>query len=122
MSLLQSPGHALLQRLMSATTQRRDVIAMNVASQNMPGYRRRDVEFERLLVDAMDRGTPPERLMEIEPEVQIDWASEARADGNSVDAERESAMLRENRIRFELYAAILSGRSNLVRQALTSDR
>ena len=60
--------------------------------------------------------------MEIEPEVQIDWQAEARADGNSVDAEREAAMLRENRIRFELYAAIMTGRSNLVRQALTSDR
>lgn len=119
---LKAPGHDLLMRLMGATTQRRDVVAMNIASQNMPGYRRRDVEFERLLVDAIDRGVPEERLTEVEPEVNIDWTAEARADGNSVDAERESALLRENRIRFELYAAILRGRTNLVQQAITADR
>lgn len=119
---LKPAGHELLMRLMAATTQRRDVVAMNIASQNMPGYRRRDVEFERLLVDAMDRGASEERLLEMEPEVTIDWTAEARADGNSVDAERESAMLRENRIRFELYAALLRSRTSLVQQAITADR
>jgi flagellar basal-body rod protein FlgB len=119
---LQAPGQELLLRLMGATTQRRDVVAMNVASQNMPGYRRRELEFESLLVQAMERGTSPERLLDVEPEVRIDWAAEMRADGNSVDAEKESALLRENRVRFELYAAIMRGRSNLVQQALSSDR
>ena len=119
---LKAPGTALLRKLMSATTQRRDVVAMNIASQNMPGYRRREVEFESLLVDALSKGTSPERLEEIEPVESIDWNAEMRADGNSVDAEREAALLRENRIRFELYAAILSGRSKLVQLAIQSDR
>ena len=119
---LKAPGHDLLRKLMSATTQRRDVVAMNIASQNMPGYRRREVEFESLLVDALERGTAPERLTDIEPEEAIDWSADTRADGNSVDAEREAALLRENRIRFELYAAILSGRSKLVQLAIQSDR
>jgi flagellar basal-body rod protein FlgB len=119
---LKAPGHELLSRLMSATTQRRDVVAMNIASQNMPGYRRRELEFESLLVDALERGKSGDRLLDIEPEVQIDWDAEVRADGNSVDAERESSLLRENRIRFELYAAILRGRSNLIQQAINSDR
>lgn len=119
---LRPAGHEILMRLMGATTQRRDVVAMNVASQNMPGYRRREVEFESLLVDAMNGGATEERLLEIEPETQIDWDAETRSDGNSVDAEREASLMRENRIRFELYAAILRGRTNLVMQAITADR
>ncbi|MEZ6014504.1 MAG: hypothetical protein R3F49_05280 [Planctomycetota bacterium] len=119
---IKAEGHDLLMRLMGATTQRRDVVAMNVASQNMPGYRRREVEFESLLVDAIDKGYDEARLAEIEPEVQIDWSAEVRADGNSVDAEKEAALLRENRLRFELYAAILRGRTSLVQQAISAER
>ena len=115
-------GHQLLSRLLSATTQRRDVIAANIASQNVPGYRRRELEFETLLLQAMRKGADEEQLQDIEPEVVVDWATEARADGNSVDAEREAALLRENRIRFELYAAIAQGRTRLVEQAILSER
>lgn len=119
---LKAPGHELLSRLMASTTQRRDVVAMNIASQNMPGYRRRELEFESLLVNALERGQSGESLLEVQSEVQIDWEADVRADGNSVDAEREASLLRENRIRFELYAAIQRSRTNLVQQAITSDR
>lgn len=119
---LRAPGHDLLVRLMSATTERRDVVAMNIASQNMPGYRRRELEFEKFLVEALEQGQDPEDLGSIEPQVEIDWSAEVRADGNSVDAEKESALLRENRIRFELYAAIMRGRTSLVQQAVNSER
>ena len=118
---IKPTGHELVSRLMTAATERRDVIAANIASQNVPGFRRRELEFESLLLQALKRGDDPKDLQDIEPEVQVDWTSDTRADGNSVDAEKESALLRENRIRFELYAAISKGRTRLVQQAVTSN-
>ncbi len=101
---------------------RRDVLANNIASQNLPGYRRRDVQFEEMLTEAMAKGQAPEHLDEIQPEIVTDWNSQVRADGNSVNAEEEASMMRENRIRFELYAMILRGQNSLISQAINSDR
>ncbi|MEM8709422.1 MAG: flagellar basal body rod protein FlgB [Planctomycetota bacterium] len=115
-------GAGLLMRLMSSATQRRDVLANNIASQNLPGFRRREVVFEEKLQRALEEGTKVADLDEIEPEISTDWESPMRADGNSVNAEEENSLMRENRIRFELYAMILKGQHTLVAQAINSDR
>jgi flagellar basal-body rod protein FlgB len=119
---VEPEGKKLLLRLMSAATKRRDILANNIASQNLPGYRRRDVAFEELLQDALSKGASARELSEIRPEIQIDFDRPPRADGNNVSAEEEASLLRENRIRFELYAMILKGRGSLITQAITADR
>ena len=119
---IKPDGGDLLMRLMSSTTLRRDVLANNIASQNLPGYRRRDVQFEELLATALERGERPRDLEEIEAEIITDFDTPVRADGNNVSAEEEASLMRENRIRFELYAMILKGRTSLVSQAITASR
>jgi flagellar basal-body rod protein FlgB len=119
---IESQGGDLLMRLMSSTALRRDVLANNIASQNLPGYRRRDVQFEELLSDALQKGERPRDLNRISPEIVTDFDTPARADGNNVSAEEEASLMRENRIRFELYAMILKGRTSLISQAINSDR
>ena len=109
------PGEDLLLRLLSATTLRSRVIAANIANQNTPGYTREEVRFEDLLRDAMRRGAAPDS---IEPEVIKDHSTPARQDGNNVNLELELNALRENRIRYETYAALLQGRGNLKKIAL----
>jgi len=119
---IKPEGGDLLLRLMSAATMRRDVLANNIASQNMPGYRRRDVTFEEHLRDALGKGANARELAEVQPSVDIDFTREARADGNNVSAEEEASLLRENRLRFELYAMLLEGRTSLISQAINGDR
>lgn len=119
---LKPEGSGLLMRLMTSAALRRDVLANNIASQNLAGYRRRDVQFEELLTEALQKGESPERLDEIQAEITTDFHTETRADGNNVAAEEEASMMRENRIRFELYAMILRGRTSLITQAITADR
>ena len=109
-------------KLMTSAVTRQDVLANNIASQNLPGFRRRDVQFEEVLTQAMSKGMPAKDLVKIDPEVVTDWNAETRADGNSVNAEKEAGMMKENRIRFELYAMILKGQHSLVSQAINSDR
>ena len=119
---IQPKGTDLLMRLMTSATMRRDVLANNIASQNLPGYRRRDVQFEEALSQAMAKGKNHKELNEIKPEIVTDWITETRADGNNVNAEEEASMLRENRIRFELYAMIMKSQHGLISQAINADR
>ena len=115
-------GSDLLMRLMSAAQTRQDVLANNIASQNLPGFRRRDVQFEELLAGALEKGAETQDLEHIDPEIVTDWDTPTRADGNNVSAEEEASLMRENRIRFELYAMILRSRTSLVSQAIVNDR
>lgn len=115
-------GGDLLKRLMSATALRRDVLANNIASQNLPGYRRREVQFEELLASALEKGERPKDLHRIEAKVVADWDTPGRADGNNVSAEQEASLMTENRIRFEVYAMLMRGRSSLISQAINGDR
>ncbi len=119
---ISSEGGDLLKRLMSATALRRDVLANNIASQNLPGYRRREVQFEELLATALEKGERPKDLDRIEAKVVADWDTPGRADGNNVSAEEEASLMTENRIRFEVYAMLLRGRNSLISQAINGDR
>ena len=111
---IHSKGTDMLVRLMSAATTRRDVLANNIASQNLPGYRRQDVQFEKLLFEEMQRGGTAKELEQITPEIVTDWETPGRADGNNVSAEQEASLMTENRIRYELYATILRSQQSLV--------
>lgn len=119
---LTSEAAPILKRLMSATTLRRDVLANNIASQNLPGYRRREVNFEEKLAQALDQGASDKELVGMSPEVVLDWETPTRADGNNVSPEEEASLMSENRIRFELYAMLLRGNNDLLSQAINGDR
>lgn len=112
-------SEALLQRLMGAAQLRARVLSGNIANQNTPGYLRREVRFEEILSEALERGALDE---DMEPEIVVDDQSPARPDGNNVNLELELNSLRENRILFETYAAIVEGRGNIKRAALGQGR
>ena len=90
---IQPKGADMLVRLMSAATTRRDVLANNIASQNLPGYHRQDVEFEKLLFEQMQKGGDVQDLKDVRPEIVTDWDTPVRADGNNVDMEVEMTSL-----------------------------
>ena len=118
-----SPANSdLLMRLMSASTLRSKVISGNVVNQNVPGYKRREVDFEESLAKQLQRGRSLDDLERLRPEVAIDKEAVARADGNSVDMEAEITASRENRLLFELYASIMRGQSRLTEIAIRSER
>jgi flagellar basal-body rod protein FlgB len=105
----------LLLRLLSASELRARVISANIANQNTPGFTRKEVRFEGLLRKAIRSGSPEGRVA---PEVVDDRETPARPDGNNVNLELELNELRQNRLLFETYAAILQGRGNLKKIAL----
>ena len=109
----------LILRLLDATEMRSRVALGNVANQGVPGYTRKDVHFEDLLRDAMQSG---QDLAGIQPQIVDDEVTPRQENGNNVSLEHEVNTLRENRILYEVYAAMLEGRGNLKNLAVTGGR
>jgi flagellar basal-body rod protein FlgB len=109
----------ILVRLLSAAALRARVLSENVANQNVPGYRRRTVSFE----DELRRSVASGRGVEdVAPKIEVDATAPASPDGNNVSLELETNALRENWIAYEVYAAMLQSRNNLVQTAITESR
>jgi flagellar basal-body rod protein FlgB len=110
----------LLLRLLSATSERAEVIAGNISNQNTPGYTRKVLRFEELLRDAVASGRTD--LSDVQPAIEEDLLTPRSADGNNVNVELESNALRQNRLLYEAYASILGTRFELLRSSIESSR
>ena len=116
---VNTDNQALLMRLLDASAKRRDVLLANLANTETPGFQRKTVRFEELLQHALARGEDPAR---VEPRVEVDALSPAGDDGNTVNMELELSGLRENRLMYETYTAILGTHFELMRSAIESGR
>ena len=122
MNPIEDPSSRLLGALLDAAALRARVLAGNIANQNTPGYTRQVVRFEELLRSAVERGRGSAELARIQPSVEKDTQTPGRADGNNVELELELSAARENRLLYEMYTAIRSSRSELIRSAIESGR
>mgnify|MGYP003665182675 CR=1 FL=1 len=118
---ISGPQQDLLMKLMSASSSlRAKAIAGNVANQNTPGYKRQDVRFEEALLEQLNKTNPD--LQSVKVELIEDLESPARSDGNNVQIEDEVGAMRENLIRYQLYANIVEGNTRLIEAAINGDR
>ena len=85
---------------------RQQVTAHNVANQNTPGYRSREVKFESLLEDALRSGTDPKTVDFTATQV---GNLPMKADGNDVDLEREWMHMEANKLQHEVFARAAGG-------------
>ncbi len=113
---LRSFESDLLSRLMSASVQRAKVIEGNLANHNTPGFRRRVLRFEDLLRSALPRGEDAARA--VAPRIEEDLVTPTREDGNNVTMELELSALRENKLLFDTYAAIVETRGRILQYSI----
>ena len=106
----------LISRLLSATTMRQRVIANNIANSSTAGFLRGTVPFEEKLREAIDRGDTD--FTNLKPEIVTDTETPPGFDGNNVTLEAELNSMQENRITYELYAAILATRSKMMQASI----
>lgn len=118
MDVLGKNGDLLL-KLMSASAARHDAIASNLANQNVAGYKRQEVQFESLVLDALNTGGDPGQ---VEVQLEVDDLTPGRADGNNVVVEDEVALQRENLIRYQLWSTLIRSKSSLIESAIHGDR
>ncbi len=114
---ITGPQTKFLGRLLAASELRARVLASNVANVNTPGYKRQVVDFEDTLQTAMNEDSPAAHTLE--PVVRTDRESPSRPDGNNVTLEAELNGMRENRLLYETYAAILTGHFAMLDHAIT---
>jgi flagellar basal-body rod protein FlgB len=107
---------AALAAAMTGAAQRQNAIADNIANVDTPGYQRKDVDFHGALRNAMAAGAPLEG-MSFTPQVDAS-AAPVRADGNTVDIDRESAAEASNGLEYEALSQVLKSRDEIIQTAI----
>jgi flagellar basal-body rod protein FlgB len=114
---------------------RQEIIASNIANAETPGYKAKRLDFEDALQRALDIDKTQslqvndERqynvggggFANLEPTVYEDDDGITSADGNTVDREKEMAMMAENKILFDASVQLLNKKLGLLKYAVQSE-
>ena len=103
-----SPLSSQLERYMDLLSARQKLVASNIANADTPGYRTQDIDFQSEFLNASG-GSP--RFVQVQ-------GLAVKNDGNDVSIDRESRLLAENAMRFQLAASLLHGQISQIREAI----
>jgi flagellar basal-body rod protein FlgB len=98
-----------LERYMDLLSARQKLVASNIANADTPGYRTRDIDFQREFSSLIAGQTPAS------DEVA---GLEIKHDGNNVNLDREARLLSENALRFNMASSLLKTEISMVRNAI----
>jgi flagellar basal-body rod protein FlgB len=98
---------------LSWLTRRQETVASNIANADTPGYKTLDVEMP---------GDFSELVAEFTPVPTEISGLPSRNDGNNVSIDRESRLLAENDIHFNLATQLLRGKIKDIRSAIEEGR
>jgi len=124
----------LLEKSMSLRVRRNSLIASNVANRETPGYRAKDLVFEKQLGRALhsDRpgplkttdsrhfdGIEREALESVEGEQINSFNPDPSMDGNTVNLDKEMAKLAENQLMFQAMTKAVNWEFRMLKSAIT---
>jgi flagellar basal-body rod protein FlgB len=108
-----------LERGLNRTVQRQGLLMTNLANANVPGYKRKDVDFNIALQDEMGRADAKFGPSAADGGVTESEGS-VRFDGSSVDPEQEAVGIAQTELRYQtlsdLTAGYFSGLKNVIRE------
>jgi len=102
-----------LEHYMDLLGKRQQLVAANIANADTPGYKTKDIDFQFEFASLIEGGTP---------HVVDAPGLPAKNDGNNVVMERESRLLAENALRFNLASNLMRGEIRRVRSAIQEGR
>ena len=100
-----------LEHYMDLLSARQKVVASNIANADTPGYKTKDIDFQSEFRSALGGATPQSFEVAGLP---------VKNDGNNVSLDRESRLLTENDMRFNLASNLLRSEVQSIRAALQS--
>ncbi len=130
MSMIDTPLMRGLERVLDIAAFRHQVISTNLANIDTPGYHTRDVrpfagEIERALAGNAVPVEEDSRLQQASfPEQSLTPVTQnvrgllERPDGNNVSVERESLLLAQNQLRFEVAIQFLKSEFHTLSSAI----
>ncbi|MGA2269363.1 MAG: flagellar basal body protein [Bryobacteraceae bacterium] len=102
------PVAGQLERYLDLLSARQKLVASNLANADTPGYRTQDIDFQSEFQNAA--GLAP-RTVEVS-------GLRVKNDGNNVSLDRESRLLAENALRFQVATSLLRSEIQGVRLAI----
>src|SRR3954470_18856804 len=105
--MLENVG-ASVEHYMSLLSARQKLVASNIANADTPGYRTRDIDFQKEFAQAAG----------LAPQVEEPTDLVMKSDGNNVSIDRESRLLSENALRFNVASQMLRSQIRTVRSAI----
>jgi flagellar basal-body rod protein FlgB len=87
----------------------------NIANVDTPGHKRVDVSFQDALAEALTAGRKAVGALNFVP--QTEAGGPARADGNTVSIEQESAEFAPNGLFYDTLLAVKKARGDIVKTA-----
>lgn len=104
-----TPTANRLEHYLDLLSARQKLVASNLANIDTPGYQTKDVDFQFEFLAQLEG---------IQPNVIEVQGLAAKNDGNNVSLDRETRLLAENAMRFNLAATLLKGEVRAVRKAI----
>ena len=109
MSMIDTPLMRGLERVLDVSALRHQIIAANLANIDTPGYKTKTIDFQEEF-QSLIKGQQP-RTVEAA-------GLDVKPDGNNVNIDRETRLLAENAIRFNLASTLLRGDFKGIRDAI----
>jgi flagellar basal-body rod protein FlgB len=123
--MIDTPLMRGLERVLDQSAFRHQVIAENLANIDTPGYRTRDVrsfagEIEQAMAgDEAPFGGPSLATAEFTPVAHEIHGLLERPDGNNVSVERESLLLAQNQLRFQVAVQFMKAEFHRLSSAIS---
>jgi flagellar basal-body rod protein FlgB len=119
----------ILNKAAAASSAKHEVILNNIANNDTPNYKRKDVEFESYLAKELSssNGTLDQKVANVDlnalnSSVYTDNANLSyRLDGNNVDPDTESAKLSENQLRYYTLLDSMTQEFSRIKSVLTNN-
>ena len=97
-----------LERYMDLLSARQKPVATNIANMDTPGYHTRDLDFQGEFQSAAG----------LAPEVVQVAGLPVKNDGNNVNLDRESRLLAENALRFQVASSLMHAQIHTLESAI----
>lgn len=123
-----------LEKGLNAYAKRADEIANNIANINTPNYKRKDVQFESFLEDALNDTNgrvsgymtnskhiainSVSTLDEVQSISITEKSTAMRNDGNNIDIEREKVEQAKNNVRYQMATSRISNNFSLLKSVI----
>lgn len=115
---------------------RQGVITSNIANSETPGYKSKDLDFEKALARALDvdgqqslKATNDKHFNvgsggfeNLEPEIFEEATGVVSDDGNTVDPEKEQLKMAENKLLYDAAVQLLNKKLAMKRYAIESEK
>lgn len=109
----------VLTKAADASYQREAILANNISNVDTPGYKRKDLNFEGVLSQELDKKISELDTSKLTANVYTDHSNYSyRMDGNNVDIDTENVELASEQIKYEALTSSISSQFSRMKSVL----